>query len=136
MLIIRGVNVFPSQIESVLMETPGVAPHYQLIVDREGQLDTLEVQVEVDEGTFSDEVKQLQALAQSIQRKIKDYFTVSVKVKLVEPQSIPRSEGKAKRVIDKRQLRCWRRNRGPVRQRWQRVIKPCIICQAPALETG
>ena len=102
MLIIRGVNVFPSQIESVLMETPGVAPHYQLIVDREGMLDTLEVQVEVDEGTFSDEVKQLQALAQGIQRKIKDYFTVSVKVKLVEPQSIPRSEGKAKRVIDKR----------------------------------
>jgi phenylacetate-CoA ligase len=102
MLIIRGVNVFPSQIESVLMETPGLAPHYQLIVDREGLLDTLEVQVEVDEATFSDEVKQLQALAQSIQRKIKDYFTVSVKVKLVEPQSIPRSEGKAKRVIDKR----------------------------------
>jgi len=104
MLIIRGVNVFPSQIESVLMETPGVAPHYQLIVDREGQLDTLEVQVEVDEATFSDEVKQLQSLAQSIQRQIKDYFTVSVKVKLVEPRSIPRSEGKAKRVIDKRQL--------------------------------
>jgi phenylacetate-CoA ligase len=104
MLIIRGVNVFPSQIESVLMETPGVAPHYQLIVDREGQLDTLEVQVEVDEATFSDEVKQLQALAQNIQRQIKDYFTVSVKVKLVEPRSIPRSEGKAKRVIDKRQL--------------------------------
>ena len=103
MLIIRGVNVFPSQIESVLMETPGVAPHYQLIVDRQGQLDTLEVQVEVDETAFSDEVKQLQALAQGIQRKIKDYFTVSVKVKLVEPQSIPRSEGKAKRVIDRRQ---------------------------------
>jgi phenylacetate-CoA ligase len=104
MLIIRGVNVFPSQIESVLMETPGVAPHYQLIVEREGQLDTLEVQVEVDEATFSDEVKQLQAMAQNIQRKIKDYFTVSVKVKLVEPQTIPRSEGKAKRVIDNRQL--------------------------------
>jgi len=104
MLIIRGVNVFPSQIESVLMETPGLAPHYQLIVEREGQLDTLEVQVEVDEATFSDEVKQLQALAQGIARKIKDYFTVSVKVKLVEPQSIPRSEGKATRVIDKRQL--------------------------------
>jgi phenylacetate-CoA ligase len=104
MLIIRGVNVFPSQIESVLMETPGVAPHYQLIVDREGSLDTLEVQVEVDEATFSDEVKKLQALAQSIQRQIKDYFTVSVKVKLVEPRSIPRSEGKAKRVIDRRQL--------------------------------
>jgi phenylacetate-CoA ligase len=104
MLIIRGVNVFPSQIESVLMETPGVAPHYQLIVDREGMLDTLEVQVEVDEATFSDEVKQLQALAQSIQRQIKDYFTVSVKVKLVEPRTIPRSEGKAKRVIDNRKL--------------------------------
>ncbi len=102
MLIIRWVNVFPSQIESVLMETPGVAPHYQLIVDRQGQLDTLEVQVEVDETAFSDEVKQLQALALGIQRKIKDYFTVSVKVKLVEPRSIPRSEGKAKRVIDKR----------------------------------
>ncbi|MEJ2671806.1 MAG: phenylacetate--CoA ligase [Deltaproteobacteria bacterium] len=104
MLIIRGVNVFPSQIESVLMETPGVAPHYQLVVEREGQLDTLEVQVEVDEATFSDEVKQLQALAQSIQRQIKDYFTVSVKVKLVEPRSIPRSEDKAKRVIDNRKL--------------------------------
>ncbi|MBI4796199.1 MAG: phenylacetate--CoA ligase [Deltaproteobacteria bacterium] len=104
MLIIRGVNVFPSQIESVLMETPGVAPHYQLIVDREGQLDTLEVAVEVDETVFSDEVKQLQALAQNIQRKIKDYFTVSVKVKLVEPRTIPRSEGKAQRVIDKRKM--------------------------------
>ncbi len=103
MLIIRGVNVFPSQIEAVLMETPGVAPHYQLIVDREGQLDTLEVQVEVDEATFSDEVKQLQTLAKNIQSRIKDYYTVSVKVKLVEPRSIPRSEGKAKRVIDRRQ---------------------------------
>jgi phenylacetate-CoA ligase len=103
MLIIRGVNIFPSQIEAVLMETPGVAPHYQLIVDREGQLDTLEVQVEVDETTFSDEVKQLQALAKNIQSRIKDYYTVSVKVKLVEPRSIPRSEGKAKRVIDRRQ---------------------------------
>jgi phenylacetate-CoA ligase len=104
MLIIRGVNVFPSQIESVLMETPGVAPHYQLIVDREGQLDTLEVQVEVDEGMFSDEVKKMEALAKSIQRQIKDYFTVSVKVKLVEPRTIPRSEGKAQRVIDKRKI--------------------------------
>ncbi|MHB8068635.1 MAG: phenylacetate--CoA ligase family protein [Desulfobaccales bacterium] len=104
MLIIRGVNVFPSQIESVLMETPGVAPHYQLIVDREGQLDTLEVQVEVDEGMFSDEVKKMESLAKSIQRQIKDYFTVSVKVKLVEPRTIPRSEGKAQRVIDKRKI--------------------------------
>jgi phenylacetate-CoA ligase len=104
MLIIRGVNVFPSQIESVLMETPGVAPHYQLIVDREGQLDTLEVAVEVDDAVFSDEVKQLQNLAKSIERQIKDYLTVSVKVRLVEPRSIPRSEGKAQRVIDNRKI--------------------------------
>ena len=103
MLIIRGVNVFPSQIESVLMESPGWRPITSSSSTGKGMLDTLEVQVEVDEGTFSDEVKQLQALAQSIERKIKDYFTVSVKVKLVEPQTIPRSEGKAKRVIDKRQ---------------------------------
>lgn len=102
MLIIRGVNVFPSQIESVLMEFPGLAPHYQLIVDREGHLDTLEVAVEVDEAVFSDEVKQLQALAQRIERQIKDYLSVSVKVRLVEPRSIPRSEGKAQRVIDRR----------------------------------
>jgi len=103
MLIIRGVNVFPSQIESVLVETPGVAPHYQLIVEREGHLDTLEVQVEVDEAAFSDEVKGLQQLAKRIERQIKDYFTVSVKVRLVEPRTIPRSEGKAQRVIDRRQ---------------------------------
>jgi|UniRef100_A0A7C3WRV6 phenylacetate-CoA ligase len=102
MLIIRGVNVFPSQIESVLMEFPGLAPHYQLIVEREGHLDTLEVAVEVDEATFSDEVKELQTLAQRIERQIKDYLSVSVKVKLVEPRSIPRSEGKAQRVIDRR----------------------------------
>jgi len=104
MLIIRGVNVFPSQIESVLMETPGVGPHYQLIVDREGQLDTLEVAVEVDDAVFSDEVKQLQNLAKSIERQIKDCLTVSVKVRLVEPRSIPRSEGKAQRVIDRRKI--------------------------------
>jgi phenylacetate-CoA ligase len=103
MLIIRGVNVFPSQIESVLMDVPGVAPHYQLIVDREGLLDTLEVAVEVDETVFSDEVKQLQKLAKTIEARIKDYLTVSVKVRLVEPRTIPRSEGKAQRVIDRRQ---------------------------------
>ncbi len=103
MLIIRGVNVFPSQIESVLMEFPGLAPHYQLIVEREGHLDTLEVAVEVDEARFSDEVKELQTMAKRIERQIKDYLTVSVKVRLVEPRSIPRSEGKAQRVIDRRQ---------------------------------
>jgi phenylacetate-CoA ligase len=103
MLIIRGVNVFPSQIESVLMEIPGVAPHYQLIVDREGHLDTLEVAVEVDEAVFSDEVKELQKITKAIESRVKDYLTVSVKVRLAEPRTIPRSEGKAQRVIDKRQ---------------------------------
>jgi phenylacetate-CoA ligase len=104
MLIIRGVNVFPSQIEAVLMEVQGVEPHYQIVVDRAGQMDTLEVKVEVDEATFSDEVRQLQVLEKKIEHNIKDYLGVSAKVRLVEPRSIPRSEGKAQRVIDKRKI--------------------------------
>ena len=104
MLIIRGVNVFPSQIESILVGLPGVEPHYQLIVDRVGSMDTLEVQVEVTEGIFSDEVKKLEALARRIENDIKDYCGVTCKVKLVEPKSIQRSEGKAQRVIDKRKM--------------------------------
>ncbi len=104
MIIIRGVNVFPSQIESVLMNVEGVEPHYLLIVDREGSLDTLEVQVEVNEKLFSDEIKKLEVLSQKITKEIKDYTGVSTRVKLVEPKSIPRSEGKAKRVIDKRKI--------------------------------
>jgi phenylacetate-CoA ligase len=103
MLIIRGVNVFPSQIESILMRIEGVEPHYLLIVDRKDNLDSLEVQVEVDERIFSDEVKQLQALAQAIEREIKDLLGVTCKVRLVEPKTIARSEGKAKRVIDNRE---------------------------------
>jgi phenylacetate-CoA ligase len=104
MLIIRGVNVFPSQIEAVLMEIQGVEPHYQIVVDRAGQMDTLEVKVEVDEATFSDEVRQLQVLEKKIEHNIKDYLGVSAKVRLVEPRSIPRSEGKAQRVIDNRKI--------------------------------
>ncbi len=103
MLIIRGVNVFPSQIESVLFSMDGIEPHYQLIVDREGTLDTLEVQVEVNEETFSDEIKKLQQLSQGISRSIKDLLGITCKVRLVEPKTIARSEGKAKRVIDRRQ---------------------------------
>lgn len=102
MLIIRGVNVFPSQIESVLITIEGVEPHYQLIVDREENLDTLEVQVEVNEQSFSDEIKVLQGLSTRIQKEIKDMLGVTCKVRLVEPKTIARSEGKAKRVIDKR----------------------------------
>uniref|UniRef100_A0A831U640 Phenylacetate-coenzyme A ligase n=1 Tax=Geobacter metallireducens TaxID=28232 RepID=A0A831U640_GEOME len=102
MLIIRGVNVFPSQIESILMGIEGVEPHYVLIVDRKDNLDSLEVQVEVDERLFSDEVKVLQALSHRIEKEIKDILGVSCRVRLVEPQTITRSEGKAKRVIDNR----------------------------------
>ncbi len=102
MLIIRGVNVFPSQIESVLMTVEGIEPHYQLIVDREENLDTLEVQVEVNEKTFSDEIKVLQELSGRIRKEIKDILGITCKVRLVEPKSITRSEGKAKRVIDNR----------------------------------
>ncbi|MBN2427738.1 MAG: phenylacetate--CoA ligase [Deltaproteobacteria bacterium] len=102
MLIIRGVNVFPSQIESVLFNIEGVEPHYQLIVDREENLDTLEIQVEVNEATFSDEIKVLQDLSEKIRKEIKDLLGITCKVRLVEPKTITRSEGKAKRVIDKR----------------------------------
>jgi len=104
MLIIRGVNVFPSQIEHVLLEIGEVEPHYQIIVDREGQLDNLEVQVEVSEKTFFDEVKRLESLNKKIRSEIESLLGVSVRVKLVEPKTITRSEGKAKRVIDKRIL--------------------------------
>jgi phenylacetate-CoA ligase len=104
MLIIRGVNVFPSQIESILVGIEGVEPHYLLIVDRNENLDTLEVQVEVDERIFSDEVKVLQRLSKLIEKEIKDMLGVTCTAKLVEPKTIQRSEGKAKRVIDNRKL--------------------------------
>ncbi len=104
MLIIRGVNVYPSQIESVLMDIEGIEPHYQLIVNRDGNLDTLEVQVEVSEGIFSDEIRVLQQLEKRIQKDIKDLLGVTAKVKLVEPKSLKRFEGKAQRVIDNRNI--------------------------------
>jgi phenylacetate-CoA ligase len=102
MLIIRGVNIFPSQIESVLVGIEGVEPHYLLIVDRTDNLDTLEIQVEVDEQLFSDEIKVLQKLSKRIEKEIKDILGVTCSAKLVEPKTIQRSEGKAKRVIDNR----------------------------------
>lgn len=104
MLIIRGVNVFPSQIESVLMEIEGVEPHYQLEVDRKDNLDTLTVKVEISEKSFSDEVKELQRLSGVIENNIKETLGVSASVKLAEPKTIARSEGKAARVIDRRKL--------------------------------
>ncbi|NLP11212.1 phenylacetate--CoA ligase [bacterium] len=104
MLIIRGVNVFPSQIETVLLEISETEPHYLLIVEREGTLDTLKVMVEVQEQFFSDEIKQLEALREKIAQKIHSTLGVSAEVKLVEPKTIERTAGKAKRVIDNRKV--------------------------------
>ncbi len=104
MLIIRGVNVFPSQIETVLMEIEGISPHYQIIVDRVGGLDIIEVQVEVSEDMFSDRIQGLEEWQEVIQAEIESYLGIGVKVILVEPRSIARSEGKAIRVIDNREL--------------------------------
>jgi phenylacetate-CoA ligase len=104
MLIIRGVNVFPSQVETALLEIEGVTPHYQMIVDRVNNLDTLEVLVEVDEKFFSDEIKELENLTKKITHVLQQALLIQPKVKLVEPKTLERSEGKAKRVIDNRKL--------------------------------
>jgi phenylacetate-CoA ligase len=104
MIIIRGVNVFPSQVESILLDMGETEPHYQLVVDRIGSLDTLQVLVEVSEQMFSDQVRGLEILENKIRHEIDNLLAVSADVKLVEPKSIPRSEGKAQRVIDKRKL--------------------------------
>ncbi|AKX93266.1 phenylacetate-coenzyme A ligase [Moorella thermoacetica] len=104
MLIIRGVNVFPSQVESVLLEMGGTEPHYLLIVDRQGSLDTLEIKVEVSETLFSDKVRRLEDLEKRLRHELESTLGISVKVTLVEPKSIQRSEGKAVRVIDKRKI--------------------------------
>ncbi len=104
MLIIRGVNVFPSQIESVLLEIEGTEPHYLIVVDRRENMDELEIQVEVNERVFSDEVRGLEALRQKVASEIFSILGLTAKVTLVEPRSIERSQGKAKRVIDKRVL--------------------------------
>lgn len=104
MLIIRGVNIFPTQVESVLLEIPEAKPHYLLVVDKEGSLDTLEVQVEIDDSYFSDELAQLSRINRKIKHKIESVLGISVILKLVESKTIARSEGKATRVIDKRLL--------------------------------
>jgi len=105
MLIIRGVNVFPSQIEHVLMQIEGTEPHYQIVVDRGAkQLDYVEVQVEVEESFFSDETKDMEALRTKIVGEIRSALGIGTHVKLVEPKTIERSMGKAQRVVDKRQL--------------------------------
>lgn len=102
MLIVRGVNVFPSQIENVLLEIEGTEPHYQIVLTRNGSLDELEVQVEVSEAIFADEAKRLYALRQRIADRLSSVLGIKVRVRLAEPHTIQRSEGKAKRVIDNR----------------------------------
>lgn len=104
MLIIRGVNVFPSQIESALLDMGGTTPHYMMIVDRVNNLDTLEVQVEVEDRFFSDEIRHLETLTKKIASAIQHTIGLAVKVKLVEPKTLERSMGKAVHVIDKRKL--------------------------------
>ena len=104
MLIIRGVNVFPSQIESVLLEISETKPHYQLIVDRVNNLDVLEVRVEVEGKIFSDEIRKLEQLSHKIKEKLSSTLGLTAKVKLVEPQTLERTAGKSKRVIDKREI--------------------------------
>lgn len=105
MLIIRGVNVFPSQIEEILAATEGLQPHYQIIVDRTGNhLDSIELRVEVDEASFSDETKEMEALRRRLQETIKSKLGINAKITLMEPKSIERSTGKSQRIIDKRKI--------------------------------
>jgi phenylacetate-CoA ligase len=104
MLIIRGVNLFPSQIESLLMNIDGLEPHYQIVVKREGTLDTMEVQIEVNDSIFSDEIKNLEALEKKVENECKESLGVAARIKLVEPKTLQRFEGKAQRVIDEREI--------------------------------
>ena len=102
MLIIKGVNVFPTQIEEVLLQVEYCEPHYQLIIDREGNMDTLEVHIEVNEQMFFDEMKMQRDFVLMLEKRLATMLGVGAKVKLVEPSSLQRHEGKAQRVIDRR----------------------------------
>ncbi len=104
MLIIRGINVFPSQVESVILEMPEFEPQYMLVVNRQGNLDTLQVQVELRKGYYSDEMSKMLKLQKKLADRLKSVLSISAEVKLMEPNSIPRSQGKGKHVIDNRIL--------------------------------
>jgi phenylacetate-CoA ligase len=104
MLIVRGVNVYPSQIESVIMGIQGVEPHYQIVVDRQKSMDTLEIRLEVSEQLFSDEIRELEKLEARIRRELESVLLIGTKITLVEPKTIQRSEGKAVRIVDKRNI--------------------------------
>jgi len=104
MLIVRGVNIFPSQVEQVLIKMEGVEPHYQIIVEKRGSLDCLEISVEMTESMGSDLLGDIEEKEREIECKLRDVLLINSKVNLVSPKTIPRSEGKAKRIIDKRNL--------------------------------
>jgi len=104
MLIVKGVNVFPSQIEEILFAIEGCEPHYQIVLERHGALDVLEVHIEVTENIFFDEMKKQKAFLEMVEKRIDSVLGVGATVKLVEPNSIPRHEGKAQRVIDNRKI--------------------------------
>ena len=104
MIIVRGINVFPGQVETVLMNIPEVAEHYQLVVNGEKELDTLTVQVEVTEDVFSDKISDLMVLEKKVTKSLLSVLNISARVELVEPGTIPRSMGKAQRVIDNRKI--------------------------------
>ncbi len=104
MLIIRGVNVFPSQVEAALVDVEEVSPHYMIIVDRVNNLDTLEIQVEINPQYFTDEIRGIEALTKKISHVLSQALGLNPKVKIVEPQTLVRSEGKAVHVVDKRKL--------------------------------
>ncbi len=104
MLIIRGINVFPSQIEHALMEIPDIGRHFQIVVDKKGALDTLLVRVELGEGAFSDKITDLMVLKKAVENRLRSSLNVAVGVELVEPGSLPRFEGKSKRVVDRRSM--------------------------------
>ena len=104
MLIIRGINVFPSQIEYALMAIPEVGQHFQIVVERKGALDDMLVRVELSKGSFSDKINDLMQVRQKVEHRLRNSLNVNVDVELVEPGSLPRFEGKSKKVIDKRSL--------------------------------
>ncbi len=104
MIVVRGINVFPSQVESVLMRIPEIGDHYQIIVDRKGPLDVMSVKVEMTESTFSDKIADLMSLSKTVARLLKGVLNITAEVELVEPGTIPRSMGKAQHVIDRRKV--------------------------------
>jgi phenylacetate-CoA ligase len=104
MLIVRGINVFPSQVEHTLLEIPEVGKHFQIVVDRKGALDSMLVRVEVSEEAFSDRIPDLMEIKRTVEHRLRSSLNVSVEVELVEPGTLPRFEGKSRKVIDRRSL--------------------------------